>query len=165
MANEKIEWEEILQNLKEKINGEQRKHFSNVENYTWRFLNAFKIVRFLFCSLAVFRPRDKLCKIWPTIGKINSLNCFFRFAYSSITYVKRFEKVKYAPGDDGIVVTANDYSHYGRSKADSAQPLKRSKSQKNHHSVWKFQKKSHSTFWVDLSYLRIPKMVYFGEFL
>ena len=31
--------EKNLQNLKEKINGEQRKHFSKVENYTWRFLH------------------------------------------------------------------------------------------------------------------------------
>ena len=42
------------------------------------------------------------------------------------------------------------------------------------HSVWKSQKKSHSTlrakratftFWVDKSWLKMPKMVHFGEFL
>ena len=44
----------------------------------------------------------------------------------------------------------------------------------NVHSVWKSQKKSHSTlrakratftFWVDKSWLKMPKMVNFGEFL
>ena len=43
-----------------------------------------------------------------------------------------------------------------------------------HHSVWKSQKRSHSTlrakratftFWVDKSWLKMPKMVHFGEFL
>ena len=42
------------------------------------------------------------------------------------------------------------------------------------HGVWKSQKKSHSTlrakratftFWVDKSWLKMPKMVHFGEFL
>ena len=38
-----------------------------------------------------------------------------------------------------------------------------------HFSVWKSQKKSHSTlraytFWVDKSLLKMPKMVHFGEF-
>ena len=43
------------------------------------------------------------------------------------------------------------------------------------HSVWKSQKKSHSTalrakratftFWVDKRWLKVPKMVHFGEFL
>ena len=41
------------------------------------------------------------------------------------------------------------------------------------HSVWKSQKKSHSTlrakratftFWVDKSWIKMPKMVHFGEF-
>mgnify|MGYP006903934288 FL=1 len=44
----------------------------------------------------------------------------------------------------------------------------------NVHGVWKSQKKSHSTlrakratfrFWVDKSWLKMPKMVHFGEFL
>ena len=44
----------------------------------------------------------------------------------------------------------------------------------NVHGVWKSQKKSHSTlrakramftFWVDKSYLKMPKIVHFGEFL
>ena len=115
----------------------KRKHFS-IERKS--LLEDFCMhLNFLFFA-HLQQQLDKVCKIWPTIGKIHFLNCFFCFVQCSIdfTHVKRFEKVKDAPSDDRIVVTANDNGNYGGSESNSAQVLKILKVKKIKIN-WKFQ--------------------------
>ena len=103
----------------------KRKHFSiERKSLLEDFCMHLNFLFLLTCSSSLTRS----VKYGPTIGKIHFLNCFFCFEVSiDFTHVKRFEKVKDAPSDDRIVVTANDNGNYGGSESNSAQVLKNSK--------------------------------------